>query len=219
MFRILILALALCPSLAFAELHKGSVLFIGASGSGDISLDGLTFDADNNSTSVDVSYFLGDHVELGGSLYAGDVKFFGQTFDVDGHSFGVTVHTDRVDYQAGTGRGFFFGIRRDDTEVTYNGPSTVTRNGVTINFNRGSFSNADTFLTAGFNAGLGDGWSMELSFEGESGDLGDNNEIGVALRKCVDRLCFLGGVSQADSKSNNFKTEETSFGIGLEVLF
>lgn len=206
MFRnILISALLLAPTIAHAELHKGSLGFGYSTSSADLSAGGETLDGDINQSVFQISHFLSENIEFAASLATGTYELVGEEIDIDNTSIGFTFHSERVDLIKGTGGGFKFGVSNSDSDLTYDGIST---------------SGAETFVELGYASGLGEGLSIEVKFIGQSDDMGGNNGISASLMSCqTNNVCLKGAVTSTSTESDGLTLEGSGFKVGIGFLF
>lgn len=204
MFRRLFVFICLiAPTHVFAEPHTASLRFGYATTSGDITTSLGTANIDINETSLVGGYFITDNLEITAGISTGHFRLT-QNVDLDNEMFGFTYYTDRVDYNAGTGKGFYAGVSSFEQ---------------TIKMDNISGTGKQTYLTAGYEAGIGDGNSVSVQYTGNSDDFGGDNTLSLGILRCANNLCLGGSLYTSSAEEDDVTFEQEGIVVGVGLLF
>ena len=201
---VLSIASLMTLSVAHAELHKGSVSFEYLDMSLDLSDSSTKIDGDVTQGGVDLSFFLNENLELTLSSRTGDYNVLDTDITIDTTGFGFVYHTSRVDLYEGKGSGFRLGFSSVETELSAGGIS---------------LDDTQTFVQAGYGAGLGNGLSVAAFATFQTDELSSNG-FGLELKKCsVNNLCASVGAGSSTASEGDVESDGSGITIGIDVLF
>ena len=145
------------------------------SGSGDVKLSGTTYDVDVDQTSFNLTTYMNNNIYFGGGLSAGELTLAGIEIDADSTDFTLGFYEGDLDYLAGSGEQFKFGITVSDTEVSL-----------------GSITSSETTYHIGFDNsfGMGDGAAFHFGFDTDTDDIFSDNSYYGSFSKSYGSAIF-----------------------------
>ena len=150
------------------------------SGSGEVKLAGTKYDVDVDQTDVSFTTYMDGNIYFGGSLMSGELTLAGIEIDADATTFSGGFYDGDLDYIAGTGEQFKFGISASDVEVSL-----------------GAVSSSETTYNIGFgnSFGLGNGSVFHVSFDTDTDDLFSDNSYNGSFTKSYGTAIFEVGIN------------------------
>ena len=105
----LFLATSFLPATVFAaDLHNGMISVASLDGTQDVTILGVTLEADHEGTALLGSVFLSDKTEIGAGYSKSELTLLGSEFDEEIMFANAKYHFSRANLREGHGMGFFF---------------------------------------------------------------------------------------------------------------
>ena len=169
------------------------------SGSGDVKLNGTTYDVDLDQTNISLTTYMDSNIYFGGGITSGELTLTGIEIDVDATNFSVGYYDGDLDYLLGSGEQFKFGLTVSDTEVSL-----------------GSVTSSETTYHIGFDnsVGMGGGTAFHFGFDTDTDDIFSDNSYYGSFSKSYGSAIFELGLNY-----NIYVTDANNSGDSTYVFF
>ena len=184
---------------SFAKSGDTLVSFSYASGSGDLKLAGTTYDVDLDQTDIVLTTYMDGNIYFGGSIMTGELTLAGIDIDADRTQFSFGLYDGDLDYIAGSGEQFKFGLDVADTEVSL-----------------GAVSSSETTYNIGFDNsfGMGGGTIFHFGFNTDTDDIFSDNSYYGSFTQSYGSAIFEIGLNY-----NIYVTDALNSGDSTYVFF
>jgi len=199
----LFLATSFLPATVFAaDLHNGMISVASLDGTQDVTILGVTLEADHEGTALLGSVFLSDKTEIGAGYSKSELTLLGSEFDEEIMFANAKYHFSRANLREGHGMGLAAEIVISDTKLSYNSSSDY---------------NQTTHVGLNYQLGLGAGFTLDTAIRTVIDDIGEGYIADIGIIKTLDDLVLKAtytlSTDEADISSSDGDTLMVSIGF------